>query len=385
MAYDPDLRRNTPLAAKLIATIHRLGPIPIDRYMRDCLFDPDHGYYKTATVFGRDGDFITAPEISQAFGELIGLWCVAVWDQMGRPQKVQLVELGGGRGTLLKDALRAAQKFTAFFNAVSVAIIDTHPGLKDQQTQTLKSFAPQVSWPEQLFALEPAPTLLIANEFVDCLPIEQFVATPHTDPGWQRRHVGLDDANHLQFTLGRFETPAHAKLPDALHGLEDALTGAQVNEIIETRTFTGSEVAKLQDFVFGDGHAARPFAGLFVDYGHTRSSVGDTLQAVRGHRFEHPLTSPGEADLTAHVDFEQFAKTLTHQGFATDGPVTQGAFLGQLGLVERAAQLIAHNPDHAPEIESAIARLMSPTGMGGRFQALAIRTPNLAPLPGLAS
>lgn len=385
MAYDPSLRRETPLVAKLRDTIQHHGPLRVEDYMHACLFDDEHGYYKTATVLGREGDFITAPEISQAFGEMIGLWCVAVWNLMGMPEKVQLVELGGGRGTLLNDALRAGRKFAPFFDAVSVAIVDTHPGLKSRQAQVLKNFSSRLSWPDDVNTLETVPTILIANEFIDCLPIAQFVATPNAPLGWQRRHVGLDDEQQLQFMLGEIEPTTSASLPDELNGLEHALSGAKEGAIIETRAFAGTHVAALKDFVFRDPHNPLPFVGLFVDYGHARSSVGDTLQAVRGHRFEHPLTSPGEADLTAHVDFDQFAQTLTQQGFAIDGPVTQGAFLGQLGIVERASQLISHNPDHAPEIESAIARLMSPTGMGGRFQTLAIRTPHLAPLPGLAS
>ncbi len=385
MDYDPHLRRNTPLLASLKDCIHQLGPLSIDRYMQSCLFDPDHGYYKTAAVLGRDGDFITAPEISQTFGELIGLWCVAVWNQMGKPGRVQVVELGAGRGTLLADALRASQRSADFFDAASVAIIDTHPGLRKQQAETLERFATRISWPGDLFTLDAVPTILIANEFLDCLPVEQFVATRAADPGWQRRCIGLDDKDQLQFMLGRFEPPAHTKLPDELSNLDDTLSTANEGDIIETRSFTGSEVANLKDFAFGGSTNAIPFAGLFVDYGHTRSSAGDTLQAVRSHAYEHPLTSPGEADITAHVDFEQFAQTMRHQGFATDGPITQGEFLGRLGIVERASQLIAHNQDQATDVEAAVARLISPTGMGGRFQTIAIRSPGLAPLPGLSS
>lgn len=385
MVADPNLRRETPLLGKLRDRIEKHGPLSIERFMRACLFDVDYGYYKTANVLGRAGDFITAPEISQTFGELIGLWCVAVWQQMGAPAQMQVVEFGAGRGTLLSDALRASQRVPAFYDALSVSIIDTHPGLRQHQADTLKPYAQRISWPEELFELQAAPTILIANEFLDCLPIDQFVATPETHPGWQRRRVGLDDQNQLQFMLGRFEPPPHAKLPHELDGLANALNNnAAEGDIIETRALVGSELSNLKDFVFCDPANPLPFAGLFIDYGHTRSALGDTLQAVRNHAFEHPLTSPGEADLTAHVDFEHFAGTMRDQGFAIDGPVGQGDFLGRLGIVERASQLMSHNPTHASDIEMAVARLISPTGMGGRFHALGLRTPDVAPLPGLA-
>ena len=385
MAYDPHLRRNTPLLSKLKDDVRRLGPLSVERYMRSCLFDTEHGYYKNAKVLGRDGDFITAPEISQTFGELVGLWCVAVWSQMGEPGRVQVVELGAGRGTLLADALRAAQRVPAFFEAVSVAIIDTHPGLRKQQAKTLNRFSPRTSWRDDVTALDAVPTIVIANEFLDCLPVAQFVASPDTPPGWHRRRVGLDNNDQLQFMRDPFDPTANAKTPTELAGFEPVPRAAMDGDIIETRAFAGSDVAALQDFAFGNGTDTLPLAGLFIDYGHTQSSVGDTLQAVRAHSYEHPLTSPGEADLTAHVDFEQFAQAMRQDDFAIDGPITQGAFLGRLGIVERASQLIAHNPDQAANVEAAVARLISPTGMGGRFQAMAIRSPDLAPLPGLSS
>lgn len=385
MAYDPHLRRTTPLAAKLRTAIEQKGPLTIEHYMQSCLFDAEHGYYKNATVIGRGGDFITAPEISQTFGELIGLWCAAVWQQMGAPDRVQLIELGAGRGTLLKDVLRAAKQVPAFYQAVSVAIVDTHPGLKDQQKKTLQSFQDRVAWHDDLLALNTQPTIFIANEFLDCLPIEQFIAMPGDPLIWQPRMVGVDDDSRLQFMHGRHGTPDAAR-PALRHAFAaEGLQDRKAGDIFETRRFAGTEIAKLKDFVRGEGARAVPCAGLFIDYGHTQSGAGDTLQAVRNHAYEHPLTSPGEADITAHVDFEQFAIAMTDAGFEVDGPATQGDFLGRLGIVERASHLIAHNPGQAGEIESAVARLLSPGGMGGQFHAIAIRTPDLAPLPGLSS
>lgn len=383
MPYDPLERRRTPLVAKLQDRIRHAGPISVADYMRTCLFDRDHGYYKTGAVLGRDGDFITAPEISQTFGELIGLWCVAVWQQMGAPKRVQVVEFGAGRGTLLQDALRAAQKFTAFFDALTVAILDTHPGLKEAQARTLQNYAAKVSWPEEIGSLNAVPTLLIANELIDCLPIEQFVATADASVGWQRRCVGLDESNNLEFVVGQPGQLEPTNLPNELDPFKDAMARAKQGDIIETRSLTRSEFPNLKEFVFKLETNTVPFAGLFIDYGHTNSAIGDTLQAVRNHAFEHPLTSPGEADLTAHVDFDQFAAQMRADGFEIDGPVSQGTFLNRLGVVERASALMAHNPGHATDIEAAIARLVSPTGMGGQFQAIAVRSPDLAPLPGL--
>ncbi|MCH9765287.1 MAG: SAM-dependent methyltransferase [Alphaproteobacteria bacterium] len=384
MPYDQNQRRQTPLLEKLKARIGKQGPMSIDKYMRCCLTDPDYGYYRTGTVLGRAGDFITAPEISQTFGELIGLWCVAIWQQMGTPQHVHLIELGGGRGTLLADALRAAAKASTFIDAVSVSIMESHPELRRQQAKALQAYAPRVNWPGELFELDDAPAIMIANEFLDCLPIEQFVATPDTHPGWQRQRVGLDEHDQLQFMLGRFEPPSHAGLPPELTALSKSLSDVSAGDIIETRNLIGCELNNLKDFVFGPDDQ-RPFAGLFVDYGHTTTQMGDTLQAVRRHAYEHPLASPGEADLTAQVDFAQFAHQMSAAGFAIDGPATQGEFLGRLGIVERASRLMAQNPKQAAALESSVARLISPSGMGGRFHALAIRSPGLAPLPGLSS
>lgn len=385
MSYNPELRRQTPLLKRLRADIAANGPIPVSQYMRACLTDAKAGYYRSSEVLGRHGDFITAPEISQTFGELVGLWCLAVWQQMGRPNQLQLVELGAGRGTLLQDALRATSRWPAFQEALSLSILEINPRLRQQQAAALDAFALKPAWISTLTELQPQPTILIANEFLDCLPIEQFIAAPGPAARWSPRTIELDQSGQLRFSSNtdQSEIASLTKLPASAAELlarHPPLPGT----ILEWRNYADTELAALRDIVFAkDTQRAAPFAGLFLDYGHTNTAAGDTLQAVRGHAFEHPLTSPGEADLSAGVDFEQFAATMQHMGFAIDGPVTQAEFLARLGIIERAQQLMQKNPKHAAEVETAVARLLAPSGMGGRFQVLSVRTPDLAPLPGL--
>ncbi len=366
MPYDPALRRDTPLASKLKERIRRDGPLSVAGYMRACLQDPDHGYYVRHQAIGREGDFITAPEISQVFGELIGLWCAVVWQQMGSPATVDLVELGPGRGTLMRDALRAARVLPGFLAAAEIHLVETNARLREQQAATLAGTAVRVSWHERIDAASrPAvPAIVIANEFLDTSPVEQSV---FAGGAWLRRGVGLDAAGHLEFTtLGKETLPIPA-------GLDTAQDGA----IFEQATEGPSLASELRGLT-----GAAPLAALFIDYGHAGPLLGDTLQAVRSHRAEHPLTSPGEADLTAQVDFSAFARHCGAAGLAVDSPVPQAVFLASLGILERASRLMARNPDKAHGIETGVARLVSVPGMGDRFKALAVRSPGLPPLPG---
>lgn len=381
MTPDPTLRRHTPLLDKLRRRIHQSGPLTVAEYMDACLYDSEFGYYTTSAALGRDGDFITAPEISQVFGELIGLWSVAVWQQMGAPDRIQLVELGGGRGTLMADALRATQRITPFFDALTVVMIESHSGLRAQQAATLKDHGQRISWPDHIDALAPVATIVIANEFVDCMPIDQYIAAPDQDPRWHCRLIGLDDQDQLQFLT----QPPDTSLPDALSAFDADAKSPKSGALAELRNLDNSILAGLNSFSTTRETGAPPFAGLFIDYGHAETLPGDTLQAVRRHCYEHALTSPGEADLTANVDFARFASAMQRFGFSVDGPATQAAFLSSLGAVERANALMAHNPEAAMDIETALARLMSPSGMGGQFHVLGVRTPSLAPLPGLPS
>jgi SAM-dependent MidA family methyltransferase len=357
----------TPLAEQLAARIEFEGPITIGAFMQACLHDPVHGYYRKRAAIGRAGDFITAPEISQVFGELIGLWCAVVWRQMGEPRFLHLVELGPGRGTLMRDMLRAARTVPAFSDAVHVHLVETNASLEAEQRETLEEEDVPITWSGEL-DVEPTgvPAIVIGNEFLDTLPIAQWV---HHAGQWCTRCVGLDAQGRLCFLNGPGD-------PELRPPQEIAAT-AREGDVFETRKpaldFWAAKLAALD----------APLAALFVDYGHNTPVFGDTLQAVRAHRYDSPLDMPGEADLTAQVDFAAVAAAMRRCGLACDGPAPQAEFLGVLGIAARGSRLMAANPAKAGEIEAGIARLMAPGGMGTRFKALGVRSTRLAPLPGL--
>ncbi|MCB1512462.1 MAG: SAM-dependent methyltransferase [Hyphomicrobiaceae bacterium] len=342
-----------------------------------CLQDLDFGYYRSKTALGASGDFITAPDISQLFGELIGLWAVVVWKQMGEPDRFNLVELGAGRGTLLKDALRAARLVAPFLSAAHVHVVEVNPILRHHQEEALgdfNDFVAAMQWHDEAAevsaaALGDQPTILIANEFLDTFPPEQYV---RKDAGWLRRGVTLGEDNALAFTA--YGDSFNSTEPVSNRMLDNLYPTAQTGDIVERTPFA---------YIPCDILDHTTCAALFIDYGHTEPTVGDTLQAVREHKHEHPLTSPGEADLTVQVDFSQFANDVRQRNpeLTCDGPITQAEFLGRLGIVERASMLMDKNPSHAAAIEAAVARLITPQGMGTRFKAIGVRSKTLPPLP----
>jgi NADH dehydrogenase [ubiquinone] 1 alpha subcomplex assembly factor 7 len=358
-------RAPTPLAQKLARRIARDGPIGIADYIEACLHDPEHGYYRGQLAIGRAGDFVTAPEISQVFGELIGLWCAVVWQQMGSPVRLHLIELGPGRGTLMRDALRAARLVPAFNAALTVTLVESNQTLEQIQRETLAGESVAIAWKRTIPAGD-APAIIIANEFVDTLAADQWVFRGGT---WHRRCVGVDAGGNLAFVDGP---------PVAGAALAPDLPPPAEGDIFQP------PAAALAGLARALVAAGAPCAGLLVDYGHDRSSFGDTLQAVAVHRYVDPLAAPGEADLSLQVDFFTLAAALHDAGLGCDGPVAQGEFLGRLGIVERASRLMAANPTKAAEIEASVARLIAPQGMGTRFRVLGLRSPALAPLPGLA-
>lgn len=356
----------TPLARLLVERIVRDGPISVRDYMAACLHHPEHGYYRTRAAIGAGEDFITAPEISQVFGELIGLWAAVVWQQMGTPARVRLVELGPGRGTLMRDALRAAGAVPAFRRAIEVVLVEPNGALRAVQRETLAGIDAPLRWCADVDALATdgaaAPTIVLANEVLDVIAITQL---QRADGGWVERGVGVNDAGRLVFgALGSASPP-------------DIATETRPGDIVElrdTRVFT-APLRRIAD--------AAPLAALFIDYGYVGPAVGDTFQAVRAQSYEDPLASPGAVDLTAHVDFAAFAAEVRALGLAVDGPRAQAAFLGTLGIVERTSRLMAANTAAAASLEAATARLIAPTGMGAYFKAIGLRSVNLAPLPGL--
>ncbi len=365
MTYDPDLRRSTPLAIKLKDEIQRRGPIPVAEYMSRCLWDDAHGYYATRRAIGRDGDFITAAEISQTFGEIIGLWAGVVWQQvLGAPNAVQFVEYGPGRGTMMRDALRAARVIPGLCDATSVHLVEMSPELIAAQREALSDAPVRVAWGHNLIGFS-SPAIIVANEFLDAWPVEQWVKA---SDGWHQRGIGLDLRGELCFS--------EVASPPVNNGLDTRFPGAPVGALVEDQ-----RLERLAE-AFQSLARSGPVTALIIDYGYATASAGDTLQAVREHKYESPLTSPGEADLSAHVSFYELASVLHSSGLAIDGPVTQAEFLGSLGIIERASRLMHANPARAGEIETGLARLLAPNGMGTRFKAIGVRSPHLPPLPG---
>lgn len=356
------------LELEIRALIETQGPLEVSRYMALCLAHPEYGYYTTRDPFGTDGDFTTAPEISQMFGELIGVWCAEVWRLMGSPSRLALVETGPGRGTLMKDALRAAKVMPGFLNTVELHLVETSPVLQEKQREALHGAVSTVAWHGETNTLpDDAPLIAIGNEFVDALPVGQFEKKAGR---WHERKIGLGVDGGFAFGLDP------APLPDFENRLPDRLTPAPNGAVFEWREL--QPIAEIISRISKNGGAA-----LFIDYGHAVSGFGDTLQAASGHDYAEPLETPGEVDLTSQVDFEALA-ALAGQNVTAIGPVTQREFLGQLGIEARAVILQRNAKEEMrAEIGTARDRLIGAApGMGELFKALAFAHKNLPPLPG---
>jgi NADH dehydrogenase [ubiquinone] 1 alpha subcomplex assembly factor 7 len=345
----------TPLAELLARRIAADGPLTIAAYMAEALGHPAHGYYITRDPLGATGDFTTAPEISQMFGEMIGAWCAERWQAMGRPDPVLLVELGPGRGTLMADALRVLERVPGLATALRLHLVETSPALRARQRAALG--ARPAHWHDRLDSVPDGPLLLVANEFFDALPIRQLV---RTEAGWAERCVGLaPDGRGLAFVHDGATAPL--LVPPALR---DAPAGSVV-ELCPA----GAAVAA----AIGARLAAAGGAALIIDYGYAGPACGDTLQAVRAHRHADILAEPGLADLTAHVDFAALARAAEGAGCRGHGPVGQGDFLKALGIGLRAEQLRRlATPAQARDIEAALARLTGDDQMGRLFKVLAL-------------
>ena len=354
----------SPLGDKIVRLIEAQGPIPVSQFMMLALHDAEHGVYASRNAIGREGDFITAPEVSQMFGELIGLWLLEVWRQQDRPKQIRLAELGPGRGTLMKDVLRAARLDAQFVAALDVMLVEASPTLQAIQAKTLHDSPTAIRWSAKVSdVFGDAPLFLIANEFFDALPIHQYVKT---ETGWHERMVTANDGD-LAFALA----------PIPLNGLAvpesrgEAETGA-VFESSPASTALAEEI--------GAHIAEHSGAALIIDYGYKATGFGETLQGIAKHRIAPVLESPGSADLSAHVDFSELAEAATRGGAKSYGPVTQGAFLEALGIAHRAEMLAKKNPAQSGFIESALQRLTAPDQMGNLFKAMAI-LPTIAPAP----
>lgn len=337
------------LKARLQAEIAAAGPIDVAAFMTRCLHDPQHGYYATRPALGAQGDFITAPLISQMFGELIGLWLVETWRGLGAPPRVVLAEAGPGDGTLMADVLRAARLEPAFGAAAALWLIEPSAPLRALQTERLAGAAPR--WAASLAELPTdAPLLLVANELLDCLPARQYQRTPR---GWAERVVGLDDHGELAFGL------RPAALPDPP---EDAPIGIVIERSAAQEAFAGELAGRL---------VAQGGAALLIDYGRADPGPGDTLQALKGHKKVCPLASPGEADLTVHADFPAVLAAARTVG-ASAALLTQRELLRRLGIEARAAALRRARPDRADVIGRQLERLTATDQMGHLFKAAAI-------------
>ena len=362
----------SPLEAEIRRRIAQAGPMPVAQYMELCLTHPEHGYYITRDPLGSSGDFTTSPEISQMFGELVGIWAAAVWRTMGSPDTVRLVELGPGRGSMMADALRAARVLPEFRAAVVAHLVEISPVLETLQRLALGASDVAVSWHKSLSEVPDGPLIIVANEFFDALPIHQAVMCAD---GWHERVVKIGDDRRLHFSIARDPIPMFDEF------LPGDLRPARIGEIFEWRAEqTAVEVSRR--IVEADG------AALIIDYGHLKSAIGDTLQAVGDHQFADPLSAPGRVDLTAHVDFAALIRTAETMDAQVHGPLEQGEFLYRLGIEQRAAVLKAGTPhDQAVAIQSALVRLTNSesTGMGRMIKVLGLGSPNLGPLPGFES
>ena len=347
------MKTPTPLESLIIAMIREDGPMPLDRYMALCLGHPLHGYYTSRDPFGPDGDFITAPEISQIFGELVGIWCATAYRALGAPRQFNLIELGPGRGTLMSDILRATRVLPGFRESAQIHLVETSPTLRKLQAQKLGD---AVTWHETIDGVPAGPSITVANEFFDALPIRQY---EFHQGQWMERRIGLSADDRL--VIGRTAFPLAG--PPATEGA-----------ILEAGTLR-DDIARL----LGARLAQAPGAVLVFDYGHVASALGDTLQAVRRHEFCSILDSPGEADLTSHVDFESLGRSFAQGGAATHGPITQRQFLLHMGIEARADVLMAKAaPLDRKIIARATERLAGENEMGNLFKVMAATSPGLA-------
>jgi SAM-dependent MidA family methyltransferase len=355
------------LKARIAELIAAQGPISVAQFMALALHDPQEGYYATRDPLGRD--FTTSPEISQMFGELLGLWCAQAWADQGSPKKLRLVELGPGRGSLMADALRALKRIPAFLAGAEIVLIEASPVLREMQERRLSASGVTITWKSRFDeALADRPLFLLANEFFDALPIRQYV---RKGGRWHERMV-VAKKGELAFALAPIATPP-AAVPTAR---ADAPEGG-IFEIAPSALSLMEEIGRII--------AAQGGAALVLDYGYGETAGhGETLQAIAGGGFADPLAEPGTADLSAHVDFAALTEAARRGGAAPFGPVAQGAFLSALGLCARAAQLAKANPAEASAIHAAAQRLIGESAMGRLFQALSVLPPEAAPPSGFA-
>lgn len=326
-------------------------------YMALCLGHPEHGYYMTHDPFGAAGDFTTAPEISQLFGEMIGVWLADLWIKFGSPPSFTLLEIGPGRGTLMADIMRATRRVLGFHAAAKIHLMEMSPVLRNAQSRTLSGY--DVEWIESLEGLTSAiPIFIIGNEFLDALPVHQLECI---DGKWFERVVSLGADNSLQPGLKEADLSLVETIPRKLRDQNR-------NGVFEISRQLNQFINSVDNLLIKQGGAA-----LFVDYGHAFSGAGDTLQAVVSHRFTSIFDTPGACDLTAHVDFENIGRIASRDGVFTHGPIEQGLFLKNLGIETRAQALLeGADETRSATIKDGLQRLIDTAQMGSLFKAIAL-------------
>ncbi len=336
--------------------ISQQGPISIAEFMQLALMHPQYGYYQKQQPFGETGDFITAPEISQMFGEMVGVWVASIWQQLGCPKDFCLLELGPGRGVLMDDVLRATKHLDGFHKCVSVVMVEQSAALQQKQKERLNPWNINIHWLSTAEKLPRKPTIVIANEFFDALPIHQFIKTPQ---GIREKLVGLD--NHsLEFVL----SSANASFSYLAHWQEQI----EMNQVIETSPASIHVMEQLAEHISQMGGA-----GLFIDYGYEMPAFGDTLQAVKNHKYHEVLKDIGEADITAHVNFTALAEAAKFTGCKQQQVISQKDFLKNMGIEVRAKELLKKaNAKQKLSIESSLHRLIGDAEMGKLFKVLMV-------------
>ncbi len=342
-------------AASLKRHLAEHGAMSTGEYMNWCLTGRESAYYREGSPLGAHGDFITAPEVSQIFGELVAMWAATEWQAMGKPASLVLVELGPGRGTLMQDAIRAARNVPGFLDAAYIHLVESSASLRESQKEALSPLC-KPHWHDDISTVPEAPAIVIANEFFDAMPVEQHV---FTGGAWRQRVVTLNGSGEPVFGVGAPASPPAALLP---------AVAPREGDILETRPLLEPMMIE-----FGRRAILDPFAMLIADYGYERPDYGDTFQAVRNHAFANPLEAPGETDLSAHVNFAELRLAAEDAGMAAWGPLSQGEFLLALGLEHRLRQLLTTaREDQRAALYLGARRLVDPYQMGSLFKVMAV-------------
>lgn len=363
----------TPLKTRILEQIKTAGPISIANYMSQCLLDPTHGYYPTRDPLGIDGDFITAPEISQMFGEVLGLWLINSWRDMGRPERIYLIELGPGRGVMMSDMLRTARLEPDFYKALHIYLIEPSSALEGKQAQILGHIDIPVQWVSGLKEVPSGPSIVIGNEYLDCLPVRQFVVK---DPfaghsGLYERLISVKSDNPQKLVYDVSPSPISAA---EIALLPKTLPELKTDQIVEVNTGLAYVIDEIKTRF--DTH---PGAALFIDYGPDTTETGDTFQALKNHEKVYPLDAPGEADLTARVNFAHVLELAIDAGLSVFGPTPQNTFLSKLGIEVRAVALSKSAPAAKAKIARQLHRLTHSDEMGTLFKAICLQADGLAP------